>query len=47
LTDYSSEVLVTDVVGDMASAVGYERFTDRLRAASRVSHGALDPHRSA
>jgi ketosteroid isomerase-like protein len=30
VTDYSFEVLVTDVVGDMAYAIGYERFTGSI-----------------
>lgn len=30
MTDYSFEVLVTDVVGDMADAIGYERFTGSI-----------------
>ena len=30
VTDYSFEVLVTDVVGDMAYAIGYEHFTGSI-----------------
>jgi len=30
VTDYSFEVLVADVIGDMAYAIGYERFTGSL-----------------
>jgi ketosteroid isomerase-like protein len=30
VTDYSFEVLVSDVVGDMAYAIGYERFTGSI-----------------
>ena len=33
--DYSFEVLVTDVVGDMAYAIGYERFRSQVGLSSR------------
>ena len=37
VTDYSFEVLVTDVAGDMAYAIGYERFTGSI-AGRPVEH---------
>ena len=39
VTDYSFEVLVADVVGDMAYALGYERFTGSIagRPVERVT----------